>query len=64
MKNVSKEPRQLRYARRRMKKNILIDLYLDNDIEKHLYENWKKESNKKALFIKIYSNHLAEEEIK
>lgn len=42
MKN--KETRQARYAKNCMRKSILIDMYLDNDLEKNLCENWKKES--------------------
>lgn len=60
----NKETRQARYARKRMKKSLLIDMYLDSPIEKEIYESWKKESNKKSLFIKIYSDYLAREKIK
>lgn len=57
MKN--KETRQARYARNRMKKSILIDMYLADPIEKKIYESWKNESHKKGLFIKLYSDYLS-----
>lgn len=47
------------YAKKRETKSIKFDMYLADPVEKHMFETWQKEPNKKQLFIKIYSEYLA-----
>ncbi|MDG9859393.1 hypothetical protein N5J48_04300 [Acinetobacter ursingii] len=48
-----------KYREKRKSKRLSIDMYLDDDFEKNIYENWQKEENKKQLFIEMYSAYLS-----
>lgn len=64
MSDIIKEKKQVRYAKKRMRKPITIDMYLDDPSERNIYEAWKNEKHKKELFMKLYSKHLSENEMR
>ncbi|CAH1091274.1 hypothetical protein [Acinetobacter baumannii] len=54
--------KQGKYAAKRKTKSIKFDMYLDDPVEKHMFETWQKEPYKKQLFIKLYAEHLAKKD--
>lgn len=48
-----------KYAKKRNVKKINIDIYLNNDFEKAIYEKIKSEpkGNVKKLFLKLFETH-------
>ena len=53
-----KKSKQAKYAAKRNTKPIKFDMYLDDPVEKNMFETWQKEEHKKQLFIKLYSEYL------
>lgn len=46
-----------KYRDKRQTKTIKADIYLDDQTEKQIYECWQKESDKKALLVKLLKEH-------
>ncbi len=40
-------------------KIIRIEMHATDPVEMQIFENWKNEPEKKALFIKLYTDYLA-----
>lgn len=51
-----------RYAEKRNSKRVVFDFYLDDVDEKRIYESLQKESNKKQIFMKLFSDYLKSKE--
>lgn len=59
MSTEANQTKQAKFAAKRSTKAIKFDMYLDDPVEKHLFETWQKEEHKKQLFIKLYAEYLA-----
>lgn len=48
-----------KYRDKRQTKTIKADLYMDNQTEQKIYENWQSEPDKKALLVRLLKEHYS-----
>ncbi len=47
-----------KHRKKRMAKGVSVTLYLDNQFEKNIYNEWKKIDNKKEFIMEMLSNRI------
>lgn len=48
-----------KYKKKHNRQQITVDLYLDDETEKEMFDYWKSLGNKKEFFIQSLLNHKA-----
>lgn len=64
LKNSNKTPENVakavtKYKKKHNRQQITVDLYLDDEREKEMYDYWKSLTNKKDFFLQSLLSHKA-----